>query len=483
MENKKDEGWYCWLAFAAITISMMVFAASTYGTIAVLLYTWIDMFNLTTEMAVLAPAVLSGSIFLTGPLISLIIEVIGIWRTHMLAGVMLCVGAVATAFATQFWHVVVSYSLLQGSAAGAIQITSIGVVSTYFEKYKDKIYAALMTASYSGLLIGPVLTEFLLDTTSYRTTILIGVAADLLILPAALIYRGTFCPEESSDKVVASSYNNQTFSSDDNHTSLSISPAPPCDNQKSSPNESDKEDSDANITQQKVAVDVVEADIDMKVEQSTEEIEKEGSSKQPLSLRLKTNLAVIKDPVFILYMFYFMTVSLGENTYFSLAVDYSVSTRGIFTLKQASLAMTVTGICTVIGCVFLTFLSHWSINRQVLGMVTSTLISLSLLAMPLVETPAGMFTISVVFGLTDGMFVSGMSSLIQYQFGHNEQFLTRFSYLMLMVGVGSVIGPIGAGHLGAVIGMENSFFFLGGVAICGPIASGIYVVCVRVRGH
>ncbi|XP_067930839.1 monocarboxylate transporter 5-like [Watersipora subatra] len=482
MENKKDEGWYCWLAFAAMTISMLMFAASTYGTIAVLLYTWIEMFNLTTEMAVLAPAVLSGSRFLPGPLISLIIEVIGIWRTHMLAGVLLCVGAIATSFATQFWHVVVSYSLLQGLAAGAMQITSIGVVSTYFDKYKDKVYAALMTAGHGGILIGPVLTEYLLDATSYRTTILIGAAADLLIIPAALIYRGTFCSKESLDKSVASSYNNGTFISDDSQTSSSLSSDPPCDNETSSSNESDKEDSDESITEQKVAVDVEGADIDMKLEQGAEEMEKEGSSKQPLSLRLKTNVAVIKDPVFILYMFYFMTVTLGENTYFALAVNYSVSTRGIFTLKQASFAMTVTGICTVIGSFFVMFLSHWSIDRQVFGIVTSTLLSLSLLAMPLVESPAGMFTISVVFGLTDGMFVSGISSLIQYQFGHNEQFLTRFSYLMLMVGVGSVIGPIGAGYLGTVIEMKNSFYFLGGVAICGPVASGVYVVCVRVRG-
>ncbi|XP_067930838.1 monocarboxylate transporter 14-like [Watersipora subatra] len=405
------------------------------------------------------------------PLISLIIEVIGIWRTHMVAGGMLCVGAVATAFATQFWHVVVSYSLLQGSAAGAIQIASIGVVSTYFDKYKDKVYAALMTAGYGGLLIGPAFTEYLLDATSYRTTILIGVAADLLIFPAALIYRGTFCSQESLDKSVASSYNNGTFVSDDSQTSSSMSPAPPCDNETSSPNENGKEDSDVNIIQQKVAVDVEGADLDIKLKQEAEELEKEESSKKRLSLRLKMNLAVIKDPVFILYMFYFMTVSLGENTYFSLAVNYSVSTRDIFTLKQASFAMTVTGICTVIGSFFVLVVSHWSIDRQVFGIVTSTLLSLSLLAMPPVETPAGMFIISVVFGLTNGMFNSGMASLIQYQFGHNEQFLTRFSYLMLMVGVGSVIGPIGAGHLGTVIGMENSFYFLGGVAICGPVAS------------
>ncbi|XP_067930835.1 monocarboxylate transporter 12-like [Watersipora subatra] len=326
-------------------------SVSTFGSIAVLLYIWIEKFSLTTEVAIWAPAVLQGSLFLTGPLTSLIIEVIGIWKTHALAGVILCVGAVATAFATQFWHVVISYSLLQGFAGGTLQIASIGIVSTYFDKLKDKVYAGVIAAGYVGVLIAPVLTEYLIDTTSYRVAILIGAAAYVLNRTPS---PDNGCKEFLSHKKVPEA-----------DSLLDISQTKQC---------TDSED--VGMSPKSEQHEQKEADIDIKLEQGAEKTDRLGS-----------------------------------------------------------------------------------------------------------KSSAGMFAISVVFGLTDGMFVSGMSSLIQYQFGHNEQFLTRFSYLMLMAGVGSVIGPIGAGHLGTVIGMKNSFYFLGGVAICGPIASGIYVVCVRVRGH
>ncbi|XP_067930837.1 uncharacterized protein [Watersipora subatra] len=356
-------------------------------------------------------------------------------------------------------------------------MTSVGVVSTYFDKHKDKVYAGIMASTSMGVLIGPVLMEYLIDMTSYQTGILIGAAAYLLIFPAALIYRGTFRPRNDEDKSIVTSYNNKAIMSDSSHSLSSINHTPPCERKTCSSNVDN------------IYTVAIESDIDKRQDnidinfKSNETQQKNVSIGKKLRSKLQANLAVLKDALFIFYMVYFMAISLGENTYYSLAVDYSVSTRNILTLKEASLAMSVTGICVLAGSVVLIFLSHWSIDRQVFGIVTSTLLSLSLLAMPLVESPAGMFAISVVFGLMDGMFVSGISSLIQYQFGHNEQFLTRFSYLMLMVGVGSVIGPIGAGHLGNTVGMENSFYFLGGVSLCGSISYAIYVIFIKIKNQ
>ena len=66
MEIRKDVGWYCWLVIAAIFFSMIVLSISTYGTISVLVYIWTEKFNISTEVVVMAPSVMSGSLFLLG---------------------------------------------------------------------------------------------------------------------------------------------------------------------------------------------------------------------------------------------------------------------------------------------------------------------------------------------------------------------------------------------------------------------------------
>ena len=66
MAIKKDEGWYCWLVAGAIFISNTLASMSTYGTISVLVYIWIEKFDIPTEVATWAPSVMNISMFLIG---------------------------------------------------------------------------------------------------------------------------------------------------------------------------------------------------------------------------------------------------------------------------------------------------------------------------------------------------------------------------------------------------------------------------------
>ena len=55
--------------------------------------------------------------FLTvGPVFPVIIKAIGIWKSHLMLGLVSCGAAVATAFAQEFWHIIISYSILQGNS-------------------------------------------------------------------------------------------------------------------------------------------------------------------------------------------------------------------------------------------------------------------------------------------------------------------------------------------------------------------------------
>ena len=63
---RKDGGCHCWFMVAAIFMSMLIMSISTLGVISILLYNWIEKFDVSLETATLAPSVMFGFVFLSG---------------------------------------------------------------------------------------------------------------------------------------------------------------------------------------------------------------------------------------------------------------------------------------------------------------------------------------------------------------------------------------------------------------------------------
>ena len=53
-------------------------------------------------------------VFFEGPVISVIMHKIGTWRTQMIAAMLLIGSSIATSLATQYWHVIISYAIIEG---------------------------------------------------------------------------------------------------------------------------------------------------------------------------------------------------------------------------------------------------------------------------------------------------------------------------------------------------------------------------------
>ena len=66
---------------------------------------------------------------------------------------------------------------------------------------------------------------------------------------------------------------------------------------------------------------------------------------------------VLKEPAFILFLFYNFFAAAGEFTFYAFAVDFSAS-MGILTLTDAALGVTLTGISFFVAAFLLTILSH-----------------------------------------------------------------------------------------------------------------------------
>ena len=57
----------------------------------------------------------------------MLMQVIEYWRVHLIGAALTLCAAIATAFASQYWHVIVSFAVVQGKGIIAI----LGPVLTY----------------------------------------------------------------------------------------------------------------------------------------------------------------------------------------------------------------------------------------------------------------------------------------------------------------------------------------------------------------
>lgn len=59
----------------------------------------------------------------------------------------------------------------------------------YFDKYKETVYAGLITFVSVGTAVAPTALEFLIKKLTYKYAMLVRAAAFLLAVPVAFVYR------------------------------------------------------------------------------------------------------------------------------------------------------------------------------------------------------------------------------------------------------------------------------------------------------
>ena len=209
--------------------------------------------------------------------------------------------------------------------------------------------------------------------------------------------------------------------------------------------------------------------------------EEDNIKSKSFLLTIKKQFVILKNPVFILVMFYYVFAGIGANTYYALAVDYTVKIENLLSLKEAALGMTLTGVGTVIGSIFVMVLSHWSFDRVVFSASCTVVLGVCMAFTSVAKTLVEIYVVGIVFGIANGAYASGIASLIEYQFGQNNEFVSRYSYVLSVIGVGAVVGPLVAGYVGKAVGMSYSFYILGGSTITASALLILYRVVVRIR--
>lgn len=366
---------------------------------------------------------------------------------------------------------------VEGVGGAIIEFTSTDMIAIYTEKYKDKMYAALVLAFSIGMSVTPSLMEYLISVTSYQTALIILAMPNLLSFPIALVYRGRcnadMCAtkkDDNSDSAVPVCPERKL--SEDNPAFEHISEvAVECENNSTSEESGidvdyvdhrSADSKDGEYEQNTTINDMNDVTI-IKQNTSSENNDTDQPGIEKRSV-LSSHLFVFKDTAFILYLVYNMFAAAGEFSFHAFAVDYSVSLN-ILTLTEAALGMTLTSVSLCAAAIFMTVLSHWKLDRIAINVFVVLFMGISVVCVSLSNSQAAMYTCFIIFGFTEGVYISNLTSYVASGFEHSQYMIIRLSYVFVVTGIGALVGPIIAGHFAKTFGMKYLFFFLGALPL------------------
>ena len=358
-----------------------------------------------------------------------------------------------------------------------LEFASTDVIATYVEKHKDKLYTGQTLTFSIGMMVAPPLLEYLIEAASYRTALTILAMLNLLSFPIAFVYRGKCCAQVNTPVGLhrMSGQNNAAFSAEENDGADTIN--------NQSTGTGSLQSINCNVDGQKTPTasertefhgEIKESEM-QKISQQTSDgngqttSANEADTTEPESPQLSvlaSHIFVLKDPLFIQYLFYNLFAAAGEMTFYAFAVDYSVS-MDVLSLTEAALGMTLASVSFFVAAILLTILSHWQLDRLLLSIFSILIMGLAILGVSLSQSMAAMYTCYIIVGFAEGLYVSNQVCYIDSYFAQSEFMIVRLSYVFTVTGIGALVGPIVAGHFAEYFGMKYIYFFIGGLPLLG----------------
>ena len=371
-----------------------------------------------------------------------------------------------------------------GTGASVIYLTGTEVVGLYFEKHRDKMYPAQALSFAVSMIAIPSLLEYMIKILSYKTAMIILAMPHLLAFPIALVYRGP-CHKPGKN-------NDQTLSGNDNvrgeespvEDKFEMSNTLQTEGECGKVSLSTLENNNLTVITPEADHEVTPSKLKGNSENdiiACEETTPTGTTETKTSKRsvIKSHLYVLKDWKFVLFLFYFLVTSVGESTFYAFAVDYSV-TLEILDLKQAALGMTLSGVSLCAACLVMAILSHWQLNRLAITIGSAFVMGISLTFISLCRSLPAIYVCFIIYGFTEGVYIANAPTLVQTSFKDSVYMLIRLSYVYVMTGIGSLVGPVMTGHFAESFGIQYLFYFLGVFPLTGSAVLLPYFVYQKV---
>jgi len=343
------------------------------------------------------------------------------------------------------------------------------VIPHYFDKYKDKMFALMVTSFFGGVLVGPAIIELLIRSLGYRYAMLILAAMQLINIGVVIVFR--IAERHTPEEQQTSNAEQHTVNTVDNKDGL---PTESSAHDRQQANEIDKPDSGEEVSSRAEDVGKAEkvggANCVAEMGGANDSDQSEGDHHkhlhgQTLMYLVKTHGQVLSQPAFLLIAVHCLVLSIGENVYFAFSVDYPVR-KGIMDPKAAALGATLGGVGSVVSGIIVMFASHWPFDRCALHLICILTLGVTMMAVPSCLTLTSIYIGYVTFGFADGLYIASIYTMLIELFDDRKFFLVRVAYICATSGVGLLAGPVIGGHITDNFGSDMTFYF-GGAALLG----------------
>ncbi|XP_076444382.1 monocarboxylate transporter 9-like [Babylonia areolata] len=190
-----DGGWGWFIVLGAFVISLICDGcAFSFGVMFVYL---VDEFQETKSQTAWVASIFYCLSLLLGPVASALVTRFGCRSVTVVAGVLACLGFVASSYVTSIWQLYFTFGVIVGASFSVCYVTSVLIVAYYFDKRRALATGLSVCGTGIGTFTFAPLCEFLGSLYGWRGTFLIMGAISLNICVCGALFRPlTFTPEQ-----------------------------------------------------------------------------------------------------------------------------------------------------------------------------------------------------------------------------------------------------------------------------------------------
>ncbi|WAR27312.1 MOT14-like protein [Mya arenaria] len=183
----QDSAW-CWVIVIGAFLAHVITHGILYS-FGILFIALEEKYGGTKAEIALIPSLMSGTLYLVGPLVSALITRYGCRTVTALGAVIGALGFITSVFANSLYLLYFTLGVLTGCGFGFVFLAAIVVVTRHFQKHRSLACGLALSGAGGGAFICSPLIEWLLATFSLSGTLLILAAIVLNCIPCGLLFR------------------------------------------------------------------------------------------------------------------------------------------------------------------------------------------------------------------------------------------------------------------------------------------------------
>ncbi|XP_069108268.1 monocarboxylate transporter 12-like [Argopecten irradians] len=441
------EGCWGWvIVFGSLMIHIILFGIEKSSGIFFLKFD--EKFQQPASVTAWVTTVPGGLRSILGPVCSLLTNRFSFRPVVLVGAILMCIGMLITAFATNMAVVFFSFAIIEGVGMCLVYCPAVVIVGKYFSRRRG-MAVGIATSSFGSFLF-PTLIEFCFEFYGFLGAFLLlsGISLNIMVFGSLFTRPPERKPITLSNK------------------------------QKMFPEEKEAAEHLLQRPNQEGQLDEEEEYSDRPCHKSCF---RTRSIRRSCVTKCKQNTtAIMRDPRFAAFCIAMFLFSIAANSAYAFIPLYAKQIA--ITDSQTTYVVAITILADGLGKVCVGALLDLGPIKpyRVLGYnLTLLLVGVAYLTLPSTSTFVQLCSVASIFGLLFGGIMSQKSVVLADILGVNK-LADAFGILMLFQGAGSFVGPPVSGLLKDLTGNSNDGFYFGGVT---TIVGALLFVVANILQH